>query len=81
MPRFTLSKSIWYAKSPGGHPVDHPTEYEVQGMPFGKGAHITMSEHASDRWQIIRSECGVFGKRYGDFESSGEALASLQADV
>jgi hypothetical protein len=37
-----------------------------------------MSGHASDRWQILDD---VTDKRYGDFESADDALASLQADV
>jgi hypothetical protein len=79
MPKFTLSKTacMWSGEGPGEN-FDHPVRYEIGGMPAGRVAHIEMSGHASDRWQILDD---VTDKRYGDFESADDALASLQADV
>ncbi len=82
MQRFTLIKtaSMWLGE---GEKLkyDHPVGYEVGGMPVGRGAYIYMSEHASDRWQILPITNDVSEERYGDFESADDALASLQADV
>jgi len=82
MAKYTLTKTANMWSGEGEKlKYDHPVGYEAGVMPVGRGAYIYMSEHASDRWQIIPITNGVTGERCGDFETADDALASLQSDV